>query len=956
MSERLPSFAALLSTGPSPAEDAVVEVAAVRPDLQGEAAAFLATARVPGLSRAQASALGLPHPLQPDGAPADVLRGLLAFCDGAPLVVADAAAFTAFLEAQGVRPPEPLLDVIQLVRIAVPTAADYSPDTLATLLGLPTPPGRRAHARALLVADLWEALLDHMAALPAEAQDLVALLLQTAANPLAPLLASARESAGEFELSADAARGPERLFRNHRELLSRAQKQGEEEAGEEPIPTEGICGMFRPGGPVGRLLPGYEQRDEQVEMVRAVCDALNGASHLVVEAGTGTGKSLAYLLPVIAYTCTNRDKVVVSTNTRNLQEQLYSKDLPILQKLLPGRFEAALLKGRTNYLCVRRFLHVARYFARELAEPEEFTALAALAAWAARTETGDLAECNGFLLSPACVAVSQTVVTRGDECAGRACPFRGRCFVNRARALAQLADLIVVNHALLFAEIGLDSPVLPPYRCVVFDEAHNLEDVATDALSVVVDGIGVYRVTNRLYRRGRDGSGTGLLATAMYEAGRLRERSGGASPTALREACSAAMGAVDDVVNAARQFFELIAAPFQEVPPQVERLMLRECYPDLGPGSEAWQAVERMRESVGSLGEKVEELATVLEAAADDLDTAEELAGDLRAQVAQLRELCEAAEFALSQEDEARVYWLERVRRDRRVYCSLHAAPLRIGDYLRAHFLDEKRCVILTSATLQVDGTFDYVIERIGAEGLPGERLQCLALGSPFDYDRQALVGVTTFLPDPGGRRDKVFDAELGAFLADLFQCTGGRAMVLFTSYSLLNAVYEAVKPALQRTGITVLAQGHSGSRQAITHLFRTRDPCVLLGTRSFWEGVDISGDALSCLVLTKLPFHVFTDPLVRGRVEYLQALGRDPFVHYTLPEAVIGFRQGFGRLIRTRTDRGVVIVTDRRVVGKAYGRSFLASLPTRHRVFRTSEEALAAVSKFFNDATKGRS
>jgi Rad3-related DNA helicase len=526
-----------------------------------------------------------------------------------------------------------------------------------------------------------------------------------------------------------------------------------------------------------------------------------------------------------------------------------------------------------------------------------------------------------------------------------------RCFVNRARALAQLADLIVVNHALLFAEVGLDSPVLPPYRCVIFDEAHNIEDVATEALAVGVEGFALFRVTNFLYRKRRDGSGSGLLATAMHEISRLGGRAEAGSGRSPSELCGRAMALVEETVESARRFFEAIAEPFEELPYSVERVLLEECHPDLGRGSDAWKAKEHLRETVGALGTAVEDLCEQLDRPGDAEEALGELADDLRAQVARLRELCAAAEFVLSQEEEAHVYWLQRVRRETGTYCSVHAAPLQVGDYVRTFFFDQKRTVIMTSATLQVDGRFDYMLERLGADVLTGGRIKTLAFESPFDYDRQSLVGVTTFLPDPGGRRDALYDAELASFLIDLLQCTRGRALVLFTSYSLLNAVYGTVRPALERSGITVLAQGHSGSREAITHTFRTIKSSVLLGTRSFWEGVDVSGEALSCLVLTKLPFHVFTDPLVRGRTEYLRSLGKDPFSHYTLPEAVINFRQGFGRLIRSRSDTGVVIVTDRRLVTKGYGRAFLNSLPTRHRVLRESAQALEAVERFFGSS-----
>jgi Rad3-related DNA helicase len=935
------TFAAIVATGPLPATDRVLEAAAVRVRDGAVEARFCELANPGELPPAAVELTGLkPRDVAGRPKPAAVLSRLLDFCGSGRLVVGDRDAFAAFLEAEGFQAPA-CLDLAEMGHIARPAATDFSPEGLAGALSMEAGDARRAAGRADLVRRLWAGLLDLLSSCPPAALDAVCRIAEGAGHPLAPVLAEAGAARGGFELASEAEQALLGLFADQSKLLRRAQRNERAEPQDEPLPTDAIARMFAPDGAVGRHLPDYEQRAEQVEMLEAVCEALSEPHHLVVEAGTGTGKSLAYLLPAIAWACTNGDKVVVSTNTHNLQEQLYRKDLPFLTALVPGRFEAALLKGRRNYLCVRRFLHLLRYFERELADPEEQMALAPLVVWAAGTQSGDLAECNGFLLGPAAPAVIQAVTTGPDECAGRACRLRTRCFVNRARACAQLADLIVVNHALLFAELDLDSPVLPPYRCVIFDEAHNLEDVATDALAAVVDGPAVFRITNFLYRRRRDGSGSGLLATAMHVAG------GVPGTAALTAAIGAAMDAVDDVVQAARQFLEMLAEPYADLPAGVERVLLSECRPELGPGSPAWQAAERMHSAARSLGQQVEEAAHGIEAL--EGEEAADVARDLRAQMVRLGQVCEAAESILAQEDESCVYWLGRTARGRATLCSIHAAPLHVGQDIRKFFFEDKRCVVMTSATLQVDDSFDYTVERLGADELPPGRLKCLAVGSPFDYDRQALVGVTTFLPDPGGSRDKMFDDELSSFLVDLFHGTRGRALVLFTSYSLLDAVYERIKGPLAGAGITVLAQGHSGGREAITSLFRTLRASVLLGTRSFWEGVDIPGEALTCLVLTKLPFHVFTDPLVRGRTEHLRALGRDPFLHYTLPEAVIGFRQGFGRLIRTRRDTGVVIVTDRRMVTKGYGRSFLRSLPTRHRVLRTRQEALEAVRAFFD-------
>jgi len=737
------TFLALTTTGPSPDEDRVVEAAAVRVGADGTEQELVAVANPGKLSPAALQFAGLDAAaVAGKPSPRSVLRRTFKFCGAGLVVVYDADAFGAFVEAAGVPPPA-CVDARRLAQIARPQASDYTLAGVAADLGLDPPAGRRALDRARLIARVWRVLLEELGKLPPAVRHLVCRLAEAAIDPLAPVLADVAHG-GDFELSSEPEADLRGLFPEHSDLLRRVQRNEEAEPADDAIPTDGICRMFQGNGPVGRLLEGYEQRPQQVDMVRAVCEALNEPHHLMVEAGTGTGKSMAYLLPAVAWACTNRDKVVISTNTRNLQEQLYRKDLPFLGTLLPGRFEPALLKGRRNYLCVRRFMHLVRHFERELADAEEIMALAPLAAWAARTESGDLAECNGFNFSPAALSVAQAVTSGRDECAGPGCRFRSRCKVNRARALAQLADLIVVNHALIFAELGLDSPVLPPHRCLIFDEAHNLEDVATEALATVVDAPGIFRITRFLYRTQRDGSGSGLLSTVMYEVERSLRR-GAQEP--VREGCGQAMAAVQEVVDAARQFFDTLAAPFYELPPHVDRIMLQECHPQIGPGSETWDAAQALRETIAALGKNAQ-----LEGASDGSEDMTELADDLRAQSARLREFADAVEFVLSQEADNFVYWVERTTRERATFYSVHAAPLQVGSYIRDFFLQEKRCVIFTSATLQVDGTFDYMLERLGADEPGPQPVRCLAVGSPFDYERQTMFGVTTFLRRTGAR------------------------------------------------------------------------------------------------------------------------------------------------------------------------------------------------------------
>ena len=947
--ERPLTFVAVLTTGPSPEQDDVLEVAAVRRRGGEEAERFSQLAN-PGdappavLKLADLSASRLAGRPSPRAA----LEKLFDFIGHGPFVVHDAALLKAFAAGRGLCLPGEAMDSQMLARIVRPVQEDYRLPELAAALGLQAPAVQRALELALVLAQVWQALVRELKQRPAPVLDALHRVAAAVADPLAPLLAEAANEVGGFKLSSDETPALIGCLKDHRELLARAQKYESPEPRDEPLDADGICAMFSAEGALGRNLRGYEQRDEQVTMARAVCEALSDGAHLLCEAGTGTGKSLAYLMPCIGWSCHNEDKVVVSTNTKNLQEQLYRKDLPFLHALLGDRFEAALLKGRGNYLCVRRFLHLVRHFERELSTPEEMAALLPLISWSERTESGDLAECAGLMVGEGARTVIDRATSSGDDCLGRACPLRGRCFVMRARALAQLADVVVVNHALLFSDVGLDQPILPLYRCVVFDEAHNVEDVATEAMAAGVDSLSVYRIANRLWRvRRQDGSGSGLLASVLYEVDKRLLPGGPLGKETVVELARDVIEKIEPVVQLTKDMLQTLARPFEAVPAWDDKIMMAECDPKVGSGSPTGQAAEVLAEAVTRLCGSIESLAVCLEENQERLPAAPELCADLRAQAGRLREVMEQVEFVQAQGEPNYVYWIERTRRRDQEFYGMHAAPLDVGRFLRTTFFDARRTVIMTSATLRVGGSFGYMQERLGAD-LGEERLRCLAVGSPFDYDRQTLVAAPTFLPEAGGRREEGFDEELAVLLTDLFVATSGRGLVLCTSYSLLNSLYDRIKRPLERAGIPVLAQGRDGSRERISALFRQIKSSVLLGTQSFWEGVDFTGDTLSCLVLTKLPFHVFTEPLVRGRIEYLRSRGLEPFTHYTLPEAVINFRQGFGRLIRNRTDRGVVVVTDRRIVTKSYGRAFLSDLPTRCQVFREKGALIDAVRRFF--------
>ena len=949
MAEARPiSFVAFLTTGPSPEQDGVLEVAAVRRQGGEELARFAQLANPGELPLAVQKLTGLdPTRVAGRPAPRKVLKELTGFLGDDPVVIHDAPAMAGFMAAEGFDMPPEMLDSLALARAALPSERDHSLPALAGALGVEPPAMHRALEMSLTLAAVWERLLGELKALPGAVLDALHRIAAAAESPLSAVLSEAANDVAGFKLSSEDAPALGEFLRDYRELFATAQKYEAPEPRDDPLETDKICAMFTTGGAIGRHLPGYEQRDEQVGMVRAVCDALSDGTHLLCEAGTGTGKSMAYLAPAIAWARQNEDKVIISTNTRNLQEQLYHKDLPFLHELLGGRFEAALLKGRRNYLCVRRFMQLLRYFEHEL-EPDEMTALLPVVVWSGRTQSGDVSECTGLLKNENFRAVLDRVTSAGDDCMGRACRMRSRCFVQRARTLAQLADLVVVNHALLFSDVGMDQPVLPPYQCVVFDEAQNVEDVATEAMAVGVDSLSVFRITNRLWRqRRRDGAGSGLIAGVLHEADRRLKDGEGETREAVIASAQQVIEKIGPVVQLTKDCMQTLARPFDVLPAREDKIMMEECEPKVGPDSPTGLAAGELADAVQGLRVSIEELAVCLAKHEEELPNAAGLCADLRAQAGRLGEVVDQIRFVQAQDETNFVYWIERTRRGRQEFHGMHAAPLEIGKFIKQQFFDTKRSVIMTSATLRVGGEFSYMQERLGAE-LGEERIQCMAVGSPFDFDRQTMVAVPTFLPDAGGRREEGYDDQLSSLLIDLFTATGGRGLVLCTSYSLLNALHENVKRPLEQIGIPVLAQGRDGSREAISATFRRVTSSVLLGTQSFWEGVDFTGETLSCLVVTKLPFHVVTEPLVQGRIQYLQNMGLAPFTHYTLPEAVISFRQGFGRLIRNRTDRGVVVVTDRRLVTKGYGRSFTSDLPTGCRVFKEQEALISGVKRFF--------
>lgn len=866
----------------------------------------------------------------------EVMGQLLPMMEGAVFVAHNASFDLGFIqnaldEVGYRRLSGQAIDTLDLARILLPMAQSYKLSHITEDMGIVHEKHHRAEDDAVATANLLIQLLQQLEQMPIIYLQRTSELIKHFLPDLYLLLENVL--ATKFNRVND---DDEDNFAIFNQIALQRTEDYVEGTDDYKFEYEQFQAIFSEDGLLFHQFPNFELRPSQKEMSQAVWDAFTDSSHLMVEAGTGTGKSLAYLIPALIWAKEHQEKLVIATHTINLQEQLFDRDIPLLKEIMPFSFSATVLKGRNNYLCLRKFEYELLQSNYSQIKKEETVDLAQMLTWVALTKTGDAEEIN---LSLTGRDLWSQVKSDSDSCLNRYCPWFRSCFYHRARQNAQLADLIITNHSLLLTNLKSDHRILPAFSRLVIDEAHQFEGVASKHLGFELNQ---YQLFSLLYRQYKDAK-NGFLIKVISELLQSQDPDNAVIANQIQNhlipTISKVEGELYNYFNVLGDFVNNTVAR-QDSGRKTLRITssLQE--------NELWQEIFLLSENIYlELTEWVNQMEEVLQKL-KAADAEESVVADFAGHLKDIKE----AKLNFSEWNNASkknmVFWVETAVKGRKNSSYLIAAPIDVGPYIREFIFDKLDSVILTSATLSVNNSFAYASQELGFTE-EDQELRKVKLSSPFDYRKQAVLCIPKDFP-------KLLDSEplyteqLVKNISDVAISFNGRTLVLFTSHQMLQKVYGKLKETLDPLNIKVLGHGiDSNSRSKLTNRFVNDSQTVLLGTNSFWEGVDIPGEALSALVIVKLPFTPPNHPIHEAKTEKLKEEHRNPFMELSVPQAVIRFKQGFGRLIRTQRDHGVVIVFDRRIVESRYGSYFIKSLPDLGILYKPFGEIIDQVENW---------
>lgn len=930
----------LEATGMDPSRDEVIEIGAVKFRNGTVVGRFESLVRPSSpISLGIQSLTGLTND-ELRGAPlfASAAPKLRDFIRQSPIVGQSVDMDLDMLAAGGLTFSNTRFDTFELATILLPELPAYSLATIASVLAVDVPSKHRAIADAETTMVVFNRLVERAEMFDDETLERLVDVTRRAESHLtrffSMLLRRRREDLHDAgttigaqllaRMSDSAQTGSEAMFLIPRERPERLEPTGSDDS----IAIHALDAVMASDGPFAKTIPGFEERPQQQEMLRAVADTLNQGGHLLVEAGTGTGKSLGYLIPAALHAVARGDRVVVSTATIALQDQLLKKDVPALRSaaecdggemagiLAPLKdLKVVALKGRANYLCLRRWFIAQR---DDVTSPAQAQLHAKIISWLQQTDTGDSAELH---LSPEQRGHWNKLAEEEGACIPAQCVFhrRNQCFLFRARQEAESAHIVIVNHSLLLSDMLASHTVIPTFSNLVVDEAHHLESEATDQVGYSVSRMSIVDLLRRVVH---DGDSLGVSGALGMTFRAISQTTGPQSRTIAAGLQSRLVEAVNDVREAERGIDRIFARlsefaeRYERSASQYDRQVRLTGSIRRDPGwseieiewDDSMQPLARLLDGMRMFDQSLDSFSD------EDIPTRPELRTEFEVLSNDLSLLRSRITELISAPDRDTIYWVST--RQGTGETSAHAAPLHVGEILEQNLFSRCESLVLTSATLTTDGSFDYIRDRLGLD-----HADELRVPSPFDYAQSALLAVVDDIPEPG---EQGYQKGLQEAIVEICARSGGRAMVLFTSHSALQTTYRSIRRPLEAKNILVLGQRIDGSPRQLIERLKANPRTIILGTNSFWEGVDVVGDALSLLIITKLPFPVPSDPVFSARSEQFD----DPFGHYAVPQAILRFKQGFGRLIRSSDDRGVCVVLDRRIISRRYGESFINSLP----------------------------